>query len=112
MSDRAFDVSAALERELRRLGVRWVRDRAVELLVEDGVLAGVLGDRGAYRAGRVAFPRRSLGSRRTTAAPRSAAAMAAIIPAGPPPMTWWPSPTAPCRPSTSLRPPSFWPAVT
>ncbi len=54
VSDRAFDVSAALERELRRLGVRWVRDRAVELLVEDGVLAGVLGDRGAYRAGRVA----------------------------------------------------------
>nr|WP_326164833.1 aminoacetone oxidase family FAD-binding enzyme [uncultured Oscillibacter sp.] len=50
VSDRAFDVSAALERRLRALGVRIVRDRALALEAEEGVLRGVRGERGAYPA--------------------------------------------------------------
>ena len=53
VSDRAFDVSGALERRLRGLGVRIVRDRAAELLVSGGTLEGVRGERAAYMAGRV-----------------------------------------------------------
>ena len=50
VSDRAFDVSAALERELKRLGVRLVRDRAVALILREGRVAGVKGERGRYDA--------------------------------------------------------------
>ena len=53
VSDRAFDVSGALERRLRQLGVRIVRDRAEELLVSGGTLEGVRGERETYGAGRV-----------------------------------------------------------
>jgi len=52
-SDRAFDVSAALERRLRQLNVRVVRDRAEALLLREGALEGVRGQREAYLAGRV-----------------------------------------------------------
>ena len=45
-SDRAFDVSAALERRLKALGVRLVRDRAKALDVEDGAVRGVFVERG------------------------------------------------------------------
>ncbi|MBE7002899.1 MAG: NAD(P)/FAD-dependent oxidoreductase [Ruminococcaceae bacterium] len=41
VSDRSFDISAALERELKRLGVRLVRDRAEALILKDGGIAGV-----------------------------------------------------------------------
>ena len=34
VSDSAFDITNALERELKRLRVRWVRDRAVDILRE------------------------------------------------------------------------------
>ena len=50
VSDRAFDVSGALEKRLRGLKVTLVRDRAVSLKIEDGVLCGVAGERGNYPA--------------------------------------------------------------
>ena len=52
-SDRSFDISAALERYLRELGVDIARDRAQALLVEDGILRGVVCGRGRREARRV-----------------------------------------------------------
>ena len=40
VSDRSFDISGALERELKRLNVRMVRDRAEALLIKDGRAVG------------------------------------------------------------------------
>lgn len=53
VSDRAFDVSGALERRLKKLGVSVLRDRAEALLLRSGELRGVRGERGDYEAGRV-----------------------------------------------------------
>ena len=53
VSDRAFDVSAALERRLKRLGVSLVRDRALRLEIADGEVRGALGERRRYAAGAV-----------------------------------------------------------
>ena len=53
VSDRAFDVSAALERRLKALKVRLVRDRAVSLELGPGGIAGVRGEEGTYPAGAV-----------------------------------------------------------
>ena len=53
VSDRAFDVSAALERRLKALKVSLVRDRAVELEITSGAVTGVRGERGTYPAGAV-----------------------------------------------------------
>ena len=53
VSDRAFDVSAALERRLRQLGVRVVRDRCESLLIREGALRGVRGCREEYISGSV-----------------------------------------------------------
>ena len=50
VSDSAFDITNALERELKRLRVRWVRDRAVELVTEDGTVRAVAGEKGTYPA--------------------------------------------------------------
>jgi len=50
VSDRAFDVSAALERRLKQLKVRIVRDRAKSLEIEDGAIRGTVGERERYRA--------------------------------------------------------------
>nr|WP_325213246.1 NAD(P)/FAD-dependent oxidoreductase [uncultured Oscillibacter sp.] len=50
VSDRAFDVSAALERRLKKLRVRIVRDRAKALKLEDGAVLGVEGEQDAYPA--------------------------------------------------------------
>ncbi len=50
VSDRAFDVSAALERRLKKLRVRLVRDRAKTLEVAEGRIQGVLGERERYMA--------------------------------------------------------------
>ena len=50
VSDRSFDVSGALERRMRTLGVRWLRDRARSLVIEDGVAVGAEGERDSYRA--------------------------------------------------------------
>ena len=53
VSDRSFDISGALERELRRLHVRWVRDRAREITVQDGHVTGVQGEQQHYPASAV-----------------------------------------------------------
>ena len=50
VSDRAFDVSGALERRLRRLRVQLVRDRAADLTTADGAVTGVTGEKGTYPA--------------------------------------------------------------
>ena len=50
VSDRAFDVSAALERRLKKLRVRVVRDRAKTLEIEDGTVRGVMGELDRYPA--------------------------------------------------------------
>ena len=50
VSDRAFDISGALERRLKALRVTLVRDRAVHLEIEEGTVCGVLGERREYPA--------------------------------------------------------------
>ena len=50
VSDRAFDISAALERRLKALGVKLVRDRAVHLEWAEGAVRGVTGERESYPA--------------------------------------------------------------
>lgn len=50
VSDRSFDITGALERELRRLHVEWIRDRAVELMTEGERVCGAIGEKGVYRA--------------------------------------------------------------
>lgn len=50
VSDRAFDISAALERRLKKLWVRVVRDRAVTLDLKEGTVHGVTGERQSYSA--------------------------------------------------------------
>lgn len=50
VSDRAFDISAALERRLKALGVSLVRDRALALETGDGVVQAVRGERRRYPA--------------------------------------------------------------
>ena len=50
VSDRAFDISGALERRLKALRVTMVRDRAVHLEIEEGTVCGVLGERREYPA--------------------------------------------------------------
>ena len=50
VSDRAFDISGALEKRLRALKVTLVRDRALSLTIEDGVVTGAAGEKGHYSA--------------------------------------------------------------
>lgn len=50
VSDRAFDISAALERRLKALHVALVRDRAVSLLIAGGTARGVVGGKDRYPA--------------------------------------------------------------
>ena len=50
VSDRAFDVSAALERRLKKLRVSVLRDRALSLEIEDGGITGVRGELRRYPA--------------------------------------------------------------
>ena len=52
-SDRAFDVSGGLERYMRRLGITTIRDKAVALVIVDGALTGVKGEKDTYEAGQV-----------------------------------------------------------
>ena len=48
VSDSAFDITNALERELKRRKVRWVRDRAVSVETADGAVCAVTGEKGTY----------------------------------------------------------------
>ena len=50
VSDRSFDISGALERRLKALKVALVRDRALELEIEDGMVCGVRGEKTRYGA--------------------------------------------------------------
>ncbi len=50
VSDRAFDVSAALERRLKALGVSLVRDRALALETAEGAVQAAAGERRRYPA--------------------------------------------------------------
>ena len=50
VSDRSFDISGALERELKRLKVKLVRDRATALLLDGEMLCGAIGEKGEYTA--------------------------------------------------------------
>jgi len=50
VSDRSFDVSGALERRMKALGVRWIRDRAEDLILQDGAVTGAVGAKGEYPA--------------------------------------------------------------
>ena len=53
VSDRAFDISGAMERRMKQLKVSNVRDRAVEITTQDGVVTGVAGEKKTYPADRV-----------------------------------------------------------
>ncbi len=53
VSDKAQDIVNALVNEIKRLKVCVVRERAVEVLVNDGVATGVKTDKSAYKASRV-----------------------------------------------------------
>ena len=50
VSDRAFDISGALEKRLRSLRVTMVRDRALSLEICDGAVVGAMGEKGRYQA--------------------------------------------------------------
>lgn len=50
VSDRSFDISGALERQLRKLRVAIVRDRAAALETENGAVIAVTGEKGTYSA--------------------------------------------------------------
>ena len=50
VSDSAFDITNALERELKRRKARWVRDRAAEIVTEGGAVRAVRGEKGTYPA--------------------------------------------------------------
>ena len=50
VSDRAFDISGALEKRLRSLKVTMVRDRALSLEICDGAVVGAMGEKGRYQA--------------------------------------------------------------
>ena len=50
VSDRAFDISGALERRLKTLKVTILRERAVSLNIVDGVVQGVGGEKNTYAA--------------------------------------------------------------
>ena len=50
VSDRAFDISAALERRLKALRVRWAHDRAVDIETADGAVRAVRGEGETYPA--------------------------------------------------------------
>ena len=48
VSDRAFDISAALERRLKALHVRWAHDRALDIETADGAVCAVRGEGESY----------------------------------------------------------------
>ena len=50
VSDSAFDITNALERELKRRKVRWVRDRAVSVETAEGAVCAVKGEKETYPA--------------------------------------------------------------
>ncbi|MGM9618341.1 MAG: NAD(P)/FAD-dependent oxidoreductase [Oscillospiraceae bacterium] len=50
VSDSAFDITDALRRRLKALGVRWERDRALSVETAEGRVTAVRGEKGRYAA--------------------------------------------------------------
>ncbi|MCI2055887.1 MAG: NAD(P)/FAD-dependent oxidoreductase [Oscillibacter sp.] len=50
VSDRSFDISGALEKRMRALHIQWIHDKADALLVNDGAVSGVAGEKQKYEA--------------------------------------------------------------
>ncbi len=48
VSDCAFDITDALRKRLRHLGVSWVHDRATHIATEEGAVVSVTGEKGSY----------------------------------------------------------------
>lgn len=53
VSDKASDIVDALEREIEELGIKVVRERAIDITVSDGRAVGVKTDKGFYSADKV-----------------------------------------------------------
>ena len=53
VSDKAGDIVNALVNEIKRLKIQVVKERAVEILTENGAVCGVKTDKSGYNAGRV-----------------------------------------------------------
>lgn len=53
VSDSAFSITDALKGLVKSRGVQWVHDRAVEIVVADGAVTAVRGEKGTYAADRV-----------------------------------------------------------
>ena len=51
VSDSAFTITGALEKRLKQLGIRWVHDRAVSLVLTDGAVTAVRGEKEEYPCG-------------------------------------------------------------
>ena len=49
-SDSAFDITDALRRRMKKLGVIWERDRAVSVVTENGEVSAVKGEKRSYAA--------------------------------------------------------------
>ena len=50
VSDKASDVAASLETAAKNNGVRIIKDRAIKIIAENGVVTGVTGEYGEYKA--------------------------------------------------------------
>lgn len=48
VSDSAFDITDALKRQVKNLNIRWVHDRAVSVVTEEGRVSAVKGEKGSY----------------------------------------------------------------
>lgn len=50
VSDSAFDITDALKRQVKTLGIRWLHDRAASVETVDGRVTAVTGEKGRYPA--------------------------------------------------------------
>ena len=50
VSDSAFDITDALKRQVKTLGIRWIHDRAASVETADGRVTAVTGEKGTYPA--------------------------------------------------------------
>lgn len=50
VSDSAFDITDALKRQVKALGIRWIHDRATAVEAADGHVSAVIGEKSVYPA--------------------------------------------------------------
>ena len=50
VSDSAFDITDALKRQVKALGIQWIHDRATDVETTEGRVAAVKGEKGRYPA--------------------------------------------------------------